>query len=310
MNLLKELKKFIHTNERPLIVVMGATAAGKTKISLTIAKSINGEIISTDSRQIYKQMDIGTDAISEKDQEGIPHHMLGIADPNEIITLAEFVDQSLKIIDNIYKRKKIPMLVGGTGLYIDAIIKNYQIPRIPPNPKLRQELEELNKNKGVEALYSKLKDLDTEAAKRIHPNNIRYVIRAIEVASSNQSSPQPTTKSPQTFQPFLIGINRPREEIYQKIEIRVDQQLKRGLVEEVQKLLEKGYSSDLPSMTSLGVKEIIPFIKGEMTLEECSDILKRNTRRYAKRQMTWLRRYDSVKWLTPSDIEKIVNSSQ
>lgn len=308
MNLIADLKSFIQSHKNPIIVIMGPTAAGKTALSITIAKALNAEILSTDSRQIYRQMEIGTDAISEEEQDGVAHHMLGIADPDQAITLADYVDQSLKIIQEIYQRQHIPMLVGGTGLYIDAITKNYDIPRVPPNPKLRQELQKIVDNEGPESLHQKLQKLNPEAAQKIHPNNIRYLIRAIEVASTK---PIPSS-SPSTpkFNTFYIGINRPRQEIYDNIEIRVERQLERGVLDEVKKLLDKGYDLKLPSMSSLGVKEYIPYLKEEMPLEECIRILKRNTRRYAKRQMTWLRRYDNVNWLTPPEIEKIVNSQK
>ncbi len=298
MNLIKDLTSFLKEAKKPLVVIVAPTAVGKTDISLKIAKNINGEIISTDSRQIYKEMDIATDTILPKNQKGIPHHMLAIRKPNETLTLAEYKDMALKKIDEIYKRGHIPILVGGTGLYISAITEGYDVPRVAPDEKLREKLQEEAEKHGPEYIYKKLKKLDPNTATQIHPNNIRYVIRAIEINKSTKF-PKQDKKFKPPFDIFILGIERPREKIYERINSRVDQQKNSGLIEEVKALVEKGYNPALPAMTSLGVKEIIPYIKGKMPLPECLEILKRNTRRYAKRQMTWLKRYDNVRWLTP-----------
>jgi len=298
MNPTEDLTSFLKSAKKPLVVIIAPTAMGKTDISLEIAKDIDGEIISTDSRQIYKEMDIATDTILPKNQKGIPHHMLAIRKPNETLTLAEYKDMALKKIDEIYKRGHIPILVGGTGLYISAIIEGYNVPRVAPDEKLRKKLQEEAEKHGPEYIYKKLQKLDPESAAQIHPNNIRYVIRAIEINKSTKSHKQDKKSQPK-FDLFILGIERPREEIYERINSRVDHQKIRGLIEEVKALVEKGYDPSLPAMTSLGVKEIIPYIKGKMDIGECLEILKRNTRRYAKRQMTWLKRYDNVRWLTP-----------
>ncbi len=312
MNILETLEKFIKSKKRPLIVILGATASGKTNISLKIAKHINGEIISTDSRQIYREMDIATDVILKEDQKGIPHHMLNIADPDEVISLAEYRDMALEKIEDIFKRKKIPMLVGGTGLYISAIIEDYAISRVPPNKKLREELEKEAEKNGKEFVYKKLQKLDPEEAGKIHPNNLRYVIRAIEKKTGKEKPQNPDIikVSGKELDTFLLGVKLPREKVYEKINKRVDEQITRGLVEEVTKLVEKKYDENLPSMTALGVKEIIPYIKGEMDLEKCKEILKRNTRHYAKRQTSWLKRYNNVLWINPETEEEIVNEEE
>lgn len=300
MELIKDLNKFVKQAKKPLIVVMGPTASGKTGISLKIAHEIDGEIISTDSRQIYKEMEIGTDAIPPEQQEGIPHHMLGISTPDKTLTLANYKDRVLKIIDEIYQRGQIPMLVGGTGLYISAIIEGYDVPRVEPNVKLRKKLQEEAKEHGKEYVFKQLEKIDPEEAARIHPNNLRYVIRAIEIAKSNGKKCD--AKKGSHFDTFMVGVEWPREKLYERVNLRVDLQIKRGLTDEVQALLDKGYDQNLPSMSSLGVKEIVPYLKGEMPLEECIEVLKRGTRNYAKRQMTWFRRYDSVHWLSPKDL--------
>lgn len=347
MDLFKDLTSFLKSAKKPLIVILGPTASGKTALSLKVAHKINGEIISTDSRQIYKGMEIGTAAIKKEEQEGVIHHMIGITTPDKTITAAEFKEMALEKIKKIYEKGKVPMLVGGTGLYISSIIDNYDMPKIPPDDILRKTLQKEADKFGAEYLHKKLEKLDPTSAERIHANNVRYVIRAIEVAmwklqeksakksvrrlcehgshasrerakplDERQISSQGKLESlfVQTspaistihFDPFLIGIAHPREELYERINQRVEDQIEKGLVDEVRQLINKGYSENLPAMSSLGVKEIIPYIKGKSTLEECSETLKQNTRRYAKRQMTWFRRYDKVTWLTEKELEKIL----
>ncbi len=302
MDLTKDLTSFIKSAKNPLIVILGATAAGKTDISLKIAREVDGEIISTDSRQIYQEMPIATDIIRTEEQKGIPHHMLAIKKPDEPFTLAEYTDVALEIIDQIYEKGHVPILAGGTGLYVSAITEGYDVPRAEPDEKLRKKLHEEAEEHGAEYIHEKLKKLDPEAAASIHPNNIRYVIRAIEINKSTNSKKEDKKSQPK-FDIFMVGIERPREEIYERINKRVDQQEDTGLLDEVKALVEKEYDEALPSMTSLGVKEIIPYIKGEMGLPECLEILKRNTRRYAKRQMTWLKRYDNVRWLNTTQVK-------
>lgn len=295
----EKIKKFLatHTARTPLLVLLGPTASGKTSLSLEIAKAINGEIISTDSRQTYKGMEISTDALPKKERKGIPHHMIGIVTPDKELSLAEFKDMATQKIKEIRARKHIPMLVGGTGLYISAIIEGYDVPRVAPDKKLREKLYKEVEKHGAECLHEKLKKLDPEAAKRIHPNNVRYVVRAIEInLKAGRNKTDKKSKKP-LYDTLMIGINWPREAIYERINLRVDNQLKRGLVNEVKKLLKKGYKETLPAMSSLGIKEIIPYVKGEKPLEECVEILKKNTRNYSKRQMTWFRRYKKILWL-------------
>ena len=306
MDLLKKLKEHVETAKNPLIVVLGPTASGKTALSIKLAQLYGGEIISTDSRQIYQEMPISTDAISPEERKGIPHHLLEVVKPNRVLTLSEYKDLAFQKIDDIFAGNNIPVLAGGTGLYLSAIIENYHLPHIPPNPKLREKLENELKEKGSEHLYKKLLKIDPGAAKKIHLHNVRYLIRALEINDFGQNKTDLKKKS--QFSSFLLGIEWPRAELYQRVNLRVDNQLERGLVNEVKSLLDKGYQKELPSMSSLGIKEIIPYIKGQMSLEECIEILKRNTRRYAKRQMTWFRRYDNVSWLSPKELEKIIHA--
>ncbi len=300
--ILQELEQFLAGSDKPLVVILGPTASGKTNFSLEVGQNYQGEVLSTDSRQIYRQMDLATDVLPLEQRAGIPHHLIGIANPDEVITLTEFTDCAHQIISDIHSRKKLPILAGGTGLYISSIIQNYDVPRVPPNQSLRDQLEKEAAEKGPPHLHQKLTALDPQSAAKIHPNNLRYIIRAIEVATHKPDQPisEAGTGQPQ-YDTFLIGIHRPRPEIYARIEARVDQQIAEGLLEEVKKLLDQGYDPELPSMTSLGVKEIIPYLQGHYSLDEAKRLLKRNTRRYAKRQCTWLKRYDKVKWLDLSN---------
>ena len=293
MEIDKLIQSFLRKAKTPLIVILGATASGKTALSLKIAHLVNGEIISTDSRQLYKEVDISTDVIAPDQMENIPHHLLAITAIDKPLSLAEYKELAIQKIAEIYKRKHIPMLVGGTGLYISAIIEGYDVPRVPPDPKLRQKLEKEAAKKGNEYVHAKLKKLDKMAAEKIHPNNLRYVIRAIEINLATKENKSDTRKKTK-FDVLKIGIEWPRNELYKRIGERVDSQIKRGLVNEVKNLLSKGYQHNLPAMSSLGVKELIPYLEGKLSLEECIDTLKSNTRHYAKRQMTWFRRYDNV----------------
>ena len=292
------------TGDKPLIVILGQTASGKTELSIDIAKRVDGEVISTDSRQVYKYMDIGTAKITEEEKKGIKHHLIDIVEPDQPFNLSDFIQKARFAIKEIQEKNKVPMLVGGTGLYISAIVENYKISKAQPDLILRKQLEEEYKKHGAEYLHQKLKKLDPKSAANIHPNNVRYVIRAIEInlATKNQKKDQ---KGAPKFAVFNIGIDWPRELLYKRINKRADIQIKKGLLEEVQSILDKGYDTNLPSMASIGYQEIIPYLKGKTTLEEAKEILKRNTRRYAKRQMTWFKRYKHVNWLDYSELNKI-----
>jgi len=311
MKILKDLTSFLKSAKRPLVVLLGPTASGKTSLSLKIAHEIGGEIISTDSRQLYKGLEIGSDILAPEEQEGLPHHMMAISTPDKEISLAEYTEQAMAIIEEIYERKHVPMLVGGTGLYISAITEGYDVPRVPADKKLRAELQKKAAEKGPLYLHEKLKKLDPEAAKKIHPNNIRYVVRALEInikTGKNKTDKKSSTSSSTStneLETFMIGIDWPREELYERVGQRVEIQLKRGLVDEVKKLLEHSFDEELPAMSSLGAKELFPFIRGDATLEECTAQLKQNTRNYAKRQMTWFRKYKDVHWITPKDLDEL-----
>jgi len=302
MDLSKKISIFLKKAKKPLIVVLGPTASGKTALSLKIAKMIDGEIISTDSRQIYKEMEIGTEALPVKKREGIKHHLISFRKPDDTLTLADYKKMAEKIIGNIYNRKKIPILAGGTGLYISAIVEGYQIPEMEPDKNLREKLKNIALKNGNQYLHDILKKLDKNAAKSIHPNNLPYLIRAIEINMKTGKNKSDTKSKKSPYDLFFIGVEWPREDLYKRINTRVEDQIKRGLLDEVKKLLDKGYDSTLPAISSLGMKEFIPYYQGTASLEEVLEILKRNTRRYAKRQITWFKRYKNILWLSPKDL--------
>lgn len=299
MDIKSTIQQFIRESKElnlmPLIVILGGTASGKTALSIKIAKEFNGEVISTDSRQVYKYMDIGTAKVTQQEMEGIPHYMLDVVTPDEEFTLADFVKKAKFYISEIHKRAKLPILAGGTGLYTRAICDNFKIPLAPPDPELRKQLEKLETQK----LHDKLRELNPDAAERIHPNNRRYVIRAIEIAKAGK---QQQKADQQEFNVLKFGIEWDREKLYERINTRAANQIEEGLINETKMLLQKGYDEKLPSMSSLGYPEMIKYIKGELSLDQALELLQKNTRNYAKRQLTWFRREPNVIWV---DGEKI-----
>ena len=297
-----------------LIVILGSTACGKTSWSLKLARKINGEIISSDSRQIYKKMNIGT--AKEPGEwrrnglrktyyiEDIPHHLIDFLDPGKRFTVAEFRDKALKYTKLAYKENRIPIVAGGTGLYIKSIVDNYQIPRVPPNKKLRQSLGE----KSNEELLNLLKRMDADAVKKVDPNNKRRIIRALEVCIlSGEPFSAQKQKGDSLFDVLQIGINVPKDVLYDRINKRVDEMMEMGLLEEVEILLKQKYSWELPSMSGIGYRQFKDYFEKKKSLEEVTDLLKRDTRRYAKRQLAWFKRDERIKWCDNYDqAEKLV----
>jgi tRNA dimethylallyltransferase len=307
MQIFDQVRQFLgesaELNKKPLIAILGPTASGKTALSIKIAKEFNGEIISADSRQVYRYMDIGTDKIPVSMQEGVKHYLLDIISPDEEFTVADFKRMSLKIISEIHARQNIPILCGGTGLYIDAVTENFQIPQIPPQYDIRQQLAQYYEQHGANALHNLLKEKDPEAAANIHPNNVRYVIRALEINMVGGTIKK-DRKGERMFHLLKIGIEWPRELLYDRINRRVDMQMERGLLNEVKTLLMKGYHEKLPAMSSLGYLDLVKHIKGDKSLADAAEDIKRNTRNYAKRQMTWFRRYGDIIWVKGEELEK------
>lgn len=292
-------------NRTPLLVILGPTASGKTALSLCLAHALNGEIISADSRQIYREIDIGSDKIPMEKREGIPHHLIDFVPPDQVYTMSNFKDDADALIRDIHARGKLPMLVGGTGLYIRAIVENFELPDVPPRPELRAKYEEILQKygleKGKDELYKMLSELDPIAAAKIHPNNLPYVTRALEIVETVGKKSEERGESP--YNVTMIGIDWPREKLYQRIDERVDLQMERGLLDEAKVLLGK-YSTKLPSMTSLGAKEFQEYFEGHATLEEVVKKLKSNTRQYAKRQQTWFKKDKLIHWIDGEVLEK------
>lgn len=287
-----------------LIVLLGPTGAGKTEWGLRLAKKFQGEIVSADSRQIYKKMSIGTakpktgvwESEGERSVylvEGVPHHLVDFLDPGQQFTVAQFCDLAMQHIHGAINRGCQPFVVGGTGLYIQALVDNYAIPRIPPNKKLRRSLEE----KEIGALLQLLEALDPEAAARIDRNNRRRIIRALEVSilSGEPFSGQQSRGEP-LFDTLKIGVDMAREELYQRIHDRVDRMMAAGLLAEVQSLVRQKYAWELPSMSGVGYRQFRSYLEGKATLEQVTANLKRDTRHFARRQMTWFRRDPEIHW--------------
>ena len=311
MALIEQVRRFLiqadQSDKNSLIVILGPTASGKTAFSLRLALEIGGEIVSADSRQIYRGMDIGTDKISEKIRAKIPHHMIDLRNPDQPYSLADFQRDTKRAIADIHRRKKIPILVGGTGLYISSIVQNYQLPDAPPNPNIRAELEAELEKEGAEYLYKMLHELDPLAASKIHPNNHRYLIRALEINLSTQKNVEAQKRRGECpYEVFQIGIDWESEVLFDRINRRVDEQRTSGLIEETQRLYED-YDKKLPSMTGLGYKQIIQYFDKELTLDEALELLKKETREYARRQRTWFKRDDSIFWVQGETLAQELN---
>jgi len=296
-----------------LVVIVGPTAVGKTEISIRIADQINGEIISGDSMQVYRGMDIGTAKVQEKEMisprgRKIPHHLIDIMDPDANFSAADFQHLARKAIHEINGKGKIPLLVGGTGLYVNSVIDPYNFMEMEHDKNFRITLLDEAERSGPASLYHQLCRIDPEAAQRIHPNDVRRMIRAIEVfyqtgkTITELRSHRPDQSSPYSF--VMIGLYLERDLLYPKINDRVDQMIKMGLIEEVSELLKKGYHPRLNSMQGLGYRQMAAYLTGILTKEEAIRLLKRDTRRFAKRQFTWFKRDERIKWYHITDFSE------
>lgn len=300
---LKECKK---TGEKPLIVICGPTASGKTALSLRIAEDFDGEIISADSCQVYRKMDIGTDKVDPVTRARIKHHLIDIKNPDQVYTVSDFKRDATHIINELLTKEKLPIICGGTGLYISAVVENYDLASAPPNQKIRDELEKEYQKGGKDALYKILMDLDPATAAKIHPNNVRYVARAIEINLQTQK-PKEDKKSKPLYQVFKMAIEWPREVLYERINKRVDEQIEKGLLNEIKTLMMEGYDEKIHSMQALGYKEYYPYLRGEKALEDCKEELKQNTRNFAKRQLTWFRKDEEIYWISPDEFTELTS---
>lgn len=290
-------------DKKPLIILTGPTAVGKTELSLQLAKAVNGEMISADSMQVYRFMDIGTAKIMPEEMQGIRHHLIDVLDPTEDFNVVIFQQMAKKAMEQIYAKGKIPIVVGGTGFYIQALLYDTSFEETEESI-YRKELTKYYEQYGAHMLHERLKDIDPVSYEAIHENNVKRVIRALEFYHdtgypiSKHNIEQRQKESPYNFEYFVL--NDKRELLYDRIEKRIDIMIKDGLVEEVKKLLSMGCTKDMVSMQGLGYKEIIPYLNGDCTLEEAVYILKRDTRHFAKRQLTWFRREREVTWVDKS----------
>lgn len=287
--------------KKPLIVLTGPTAVGKTKLSIALAKAVNGEIISADSMQVYRYMDVGSAKITPDEMDGVPHHLVDVLDPTEDFNIVLFQRLAKKSMEEIYSKGRIPILVGGTGFYIQAITRDIDFTQSEQDDSYRKELEALAAEKGSSFLHDMLASVDPKSAEDIHENNVKRVIRALEFYKQNgtriseHNEEQKEHVSPYNLAYFVL--NAPRPLLYERIDARVDEMLKNGLVEEVKDLQRMGCHREMVSMQGLGYKEILSWLGGEYPYEEAIRILKRDTRHFAKRQLTWFRREGEVTWV-------------
>lgn len=303
------------TQKRPLIILTGPTAVGKSDLSISLAKAVNGAVISADSMQVYRFMDIGSAKITKSEMQGIPHYLIDEFMPEEEFNVVKFQEYAKRYMEEIYQKGQIPILVGGTGFYIQAVLYDIDFTSENEDTAYRRQLEALAEKKGAEHLHDMLKEVDEESAKTIHPNNIKRIIRALEfykktgkkISAHNETERQ--KESPYNFAYFVLNDDRSR--LYERIDLRVDKMLEDGLIEEVTRLKEMGYTKDMVSMQGLGYKEILDYLDGNLTLDEAVYILKRDTRHFAKRQLTWFRREKEVLWIDKEeygyDNEAILN---
>lgn len=282
----------------PLIAIVGPTAAGKTSLAIRLAEAFNGEIVSADSRQIYRGMDIGTAKPTPEERARVLHHLIDIVEPDQEFHVAQFQTAAYAAIDDIRRRGKVPFLVGGTGQYVHAVLEGWQIPPVPPDPDLRERLHAEAEEHGPEHLHRRLAAVDPDAAARIHPNNVRRVIRALEVhAATGRPISEWQEKRPPPYRILKIGLTMNRQKLYERIDTRVDRMIADGLVEEVRRLLANGYSFDLPAMSSLGYGEFEPFFQGDASLDSVVQAIKHGTHRFVRHQYNWFSEDDpSIHW--------------
>ena len=279
-----------------VVVILGPTATGKSHCAIEVAKRFNGEIISGDSMLVYKEMNIGTAKPTADELQAVPHHLVDILPPDASFNVVDFVEQAKALIADINSRGKLPIIVGGTGLYIKALLEDYAFNSVDEDTELRRSLEAEADTNGTEALHKRLAELDPEAAERIHPNNVRRVVRALESALRGDTiSQQGAAESP--YDALVFGLNMERSALYERINRRVDLMLEAGLEQEVRRLLEQGVSSECQSMQSIGYRQMVWYVNGSMSYEDAVDKLKQATRNFAKRQVTWYKKMPYINWL-------------
>lgn len=287
--------------KKPLIILTGPTAVGKTRMSIALAKAVNGEIISADSMQVYRHMDIGSAKITKEEMAGVPHHLVDILEPREEFHVVRFQKLAKRAMEEIYARGRVPVLVGGTGFYIQSVLYDIDFTQTSADTRFRGEMEKLAREQGAEFLHKRLRQVDPDSAEEIPPGNVKRVIRALEfyrqtgkpISAHNRE--QREREAAYDFAYFVLNDERSR--LYGRIDARVDQMMERGLLEEVSALKDMGCTREMVSMQGLGYKEILAYLDGETTLDEAVYLIKRNTRHFAKRQITWFKRERDVLWV-------------
>ncbi len=292
-----------------IVTVVGATASGKSQVGIEIAKKFNGEIISCDSMQVYRHMNIGTAKVTQEEMQEIPHHMIDVVNADEEYSVGEYAAKADCVINDIINKGKLPIIVGGTGLYVDGLLYPMTFGGNRDN-KIRLELESQLAQYGSEHMYERLMQIDACDARKIHPNNTKRVLRALEIYLSTgvcKSDLQETTRD-KKYDCLMVALDVQREVLYNRINSRVDKMFENGLLDEITQLLGEGVNFENQSMQAIGYKEFKEYFAGERSLEETIDIIKRNSRNYAKRQLTWFRKYDFAKWISPNDMNSIENA--
>ena len=300
--------------KKPLVILTGPTAVGKTETSIKLAKAINGEIISADSIQVYKHFDIGSAKITKEEMDGVKHYLIDVLEPDEEFNIFVFKKLAMEAMEEIYSKGKIPIIAGGTGFYIQALLYDVEFSEEEGDKTYRHMLENKAKEEGVTAIHNMLKEVDPEAAKEIHENNLKRVIRALEYYNetgmriSDHNKEQRQKESPYNFRYYVLNMDR--EKLYERVNLRVDIMVENGLIDEVKKLKEMGYDKELNSMQGIGYKEIRDYVDGLYDYDTAIETLKKNTRNFAKRQITWFKREKEVVWLNheefDNDKEKIL----
>jgi tRNA dimethylallyltransferase len=300
----------------PLVVIVGPTAVGKTEVAIRLAEHLGGEIISADSRLFYRGLDIGTAKPSLDQRRRIPHHLIDVVNPDEAWSLAIYQRAARQAIKQVHSRQHLPFLVGGTGQYIKAVIQGWNIPKVEPDPRLRQVLDKWAAQIGVYELHARLALIDPQAASQIDYRNLRRTVRALEVifTTGRRFSDQRQAAGETPYEFFILGLSRPRDELYARIDERIEVMLGAGLIDEVRSLLAQGYAPDQPSLSAIGYREIVAYLQGKMSLEEAAAIMKRRTRNFVRRQANWFKTTDpGIHWFrmgqqTTGDIEMAIRS--
>jgi tRNA dimethylallyltransferase len=289
----------------PLVIILGPTAVGKTALSLTLAEQLDGEIVSADSRLFYRGMDIGTAKPTPQEMARVPHHLIDIADPDETVGLAQFIDLAKAAIDEIHERDRLPLLVGGTGQYIRAIVRGWNPPAVPPQPELRAKLEAVAEEEGSQALHDRLAELDPPAAERIDHRNVRRVVRALEVCIvTGEPFSAQRTRIPPPYRILQVGLTMDREALYERVDARLEAMIEAGLPEEVRSLMAAGYDWELPAMSGLGYSQFRPYFEGRATMDEVVAEIQRDTRSFIRHQYNWFRpNSPNIVWFDVSQTE-------